>query len=52
MFVLQHTFYMQNEQAAESAHNLQLGDQTPLTVFHSALEVRSYKYKMQLYFLW
>ena len=41
MFLLQHTFYMQHEQAAESTHNVQLGDHTPLTLLHSALEVRS-----------
>jgi len=43
---------MQHEQAAESTHNVQLGDHTPLTLFRSALEVRSWKYGMQVGFLW
>jgi len=40
MFMLQHTFYMQNEQAAEPAQNVHLGDNMSGTLFHSALEVR------------
>jgi hypothetical protein len=38
--MLQHTFYMQNEQTSEPVQNVQLGDHMAATLFHSALEVR------------
>jgi hypothetical protein len=38
--MLQHTFYMQNEQTSEPKQNVQLADHMAATLFRSALEVR------------